>query len=137
MNCLVDCQSRLWIVTIVLYTCVFIPLKQLKMSLANIFSLILMFFFSYESKFVAKEMVFPEIPSLPAVRFEDLDGDEDYEDEICSICLVEFEREDGVSKLRRCGHVFHFNCIEQWLERSQFSCPLCRSSLFSELHTNN
>ncbi|KEH44462.1 anaphase-promoting complex subunit 11 RING-H2 finger protein [Medicago truncatula] len=91
------------------------------MSLANIFGLILMFFFSYESKCTAKEMEFPDIPSLPAVRFEDLDGDED---EICSICLVEFEREDGVSKLRRCGHVFHFNCINQWLERSQFSCPL-------------
>ncbi|CAI8601697.1 unnamed protein product [Vicia faba] len=125
MNCLVICQSRWWIVTIVLYTCVFIPLKQLKRSLANMFGQTLLFLFSCESK----EIEFPA-PSLPVAWFEDLKGDGD-EEEICSICLVEFEGEDAVSKLRRCKHVFHFNCIEQWLERSQFSCPLCRSFLFS------
>lgn len=126
MNCLVICQSRWWIVTIVLYTCVFIPLKQIKSSLANMFGLILMFFFTCESK----EREFQEIPSLPVARFQDLKGDKD-EEEICSICLVEFEGEDAVSKLRKCEHLFHFNCIEQWLERNKFSCPLCRSFLFS------
>ena len=130
MNCLMVCQSRLWIVTIVLYTCVFIPIKQIKSSLANMFGLTLIFLFSSEHKCAAKEMEFLEIPSLPVARFNDLDKDED-QDEICSICLVEFEGEDAVSKLRRCEHVFHFNCIEQWLERNQFSCPLCRSLLFS------
>ncbi|PNY04763.1 RING-H2 finger protein ATL18-like [Trifolium pratense] len=54
-----------------------------------------------------------EIPSLPVARFKDLGEDEDG-DEICSICLVEFEGEDAVSKLRRCEHVFHYNCMEQW-----------------------
>jgi hypothetical protein len=94
------------------------------------FGLTLMFVFSSEHKCATKEMEFLEIPSLPVARFDDLDEDED-QDEICSICLVEFEGEDAVSKLRRCEHVFHFNCIEQWLERNQFSCPLCRSLLFS------
>lgn len=138
MNCFVVCQSRLWVVTIVFYTCILIPLMQLKKALAS------MVLFSCETKGMAKEMEFPEIPSLPVARFEDLKGhncDEEKE-EICSICLVEYEGEDAVSKLGRCGHVFHLNCIEQWILRNQFSCPLCRSFLFSHhvhvhVHTQN
>ncbi|KAJ1436370.1 Zinc finger, RING-type [Sesbania bispinosa] len=134
----------MWILTIVFYTCVLIPLMQLKRALSSMFGLILMVFFSYDSKGITKEMEFPEIPSLPVARFEDLRSqssvgeDEQREEEICSICLVEFEGEDAVSKLGRCGHVFHINCIDQWLDRNQFSCPLCRSFLFSphQIHTN-
>lgn len=138
MNCLVVGQSRLWVVTIVFYTCILIPLMQLKKALASMLGLIMGFF-------SCKETEFPEFPSLPVARFEDLgshscvggDGERKTE-EICSICLVEFEGEDAVSKLGRCGHVFHVKCIEQWLDRNQFSCPLCRSFLFSQhhLHTN-
>ncbi|XP_044485566.1 E3 ubiquitin-protein ligase SDIR1-like [Mangifera indica] len=49
------------------------------------------------------------------------------EEEKCSICLEEFE---GGVELRRlpCSHVFHGDCIGQWLERSQ-TCPLCRFAL--------
>lgn len=141
MDCLVVSQSRLWVVTIVFYTCVMIPLMQLKRALGDMFGLIIVVFSSCDGKgIMGREMEFPEIPSLPVARFEDLRGDGEREEEICSICLVEFEGEDAVSKLGRCGHVFHFNCIEQWLERNQFSCPLCRSFLFYQhgdhIHTD-
>ncbi|MCI50218.1 RING-H2 finger protein ATL18, partial [Trifolium medium] len=60
------------------------------------YGLTLMFFFSSEHKCAAKEMEFLEIPSLPVARFKDLGEDEDEnEEEICSICLVEFEGEDA------------------------------------------
>nr|AFK48359.1 unknown [Lotus japonicus] len=132
MNCLVGCQSQLWVVTIVFYTCILIPLKELKGALASLFGLF--------SKDVVEFLAV--ISSLPVARFEDLrrqccceGGDDDeLREKICSICLVEFEGEDAVSKLERRGHVFHLNCIEQWLDRCQFSCPLCRSFLFSQHH---
>ncbi|KAE9589286.1 putative transcription factor C2H2 family [Lupinus albus] len=120
MNCLVGCHSHMWIVTIVFYTCILIPLMQLKRLLSSMFCV-------YDMKGVSKEIEFPQIPSLPVARFEDLRETE----EICSICLVDFEGEDAVSKIKRCGHVFHVNCIQQWLHLTQYSCPLCRSSLFS------
>ena len=60
--------SRLWVVTIVFYTCILIPLMQLKKALAS------MVLFSCETKGMAKEMEFPEIPSLPVARYEDLKG---------------------------------------------------------------
>nr|UXY86773.1 ring-box protein 1 [Cryptomonas paramecium] len=28
-----------------------------------------------------------------------------------------------------CGHIFHLNCIEKWLTRTQ-TCPLCRKTWF-------
>lgn len=128
MNCFVVCHSPLWVVTIVFYTCVFIPLMQLKRSI--------MVFFSSETKGVPTDMDFPQTPSLHVGRYQDLKGHEgDGErEESCSICLVEYEEEDAVSKLGMCGHVFHFNCIHQWILRNQFSCPLCRSFLFSHHH---
>ncbi|KAG5626029.1 hypothetical protein H5410_011247 [Solanum commersonii] len=67
--------------------------------------------------------------NLPASRFLDLDMSSSCIDETCSICLVEFEKEHVVCQLPRCNHVFHMDCIEKWLERCQFTCPLCRSLL--------
>lgn len=61
---------------------------------------------------------------VPVSRYEKK-GDE----EMCSICLVEFEEEDSVNKLPKCGHLFHAECLERWLDRCQFTCPLCRSSV--------
>ncbi|KAH6795908.1 hypothetical protein C2S51_036894 [Perilla frutescens var. frutescens] len=67
---------------------------------------------------------------LPVSRFEELEvGGDDEGDEVCSICLVELEGEDSVNKLPKCGHVFHAECMEKWVDRCQFTCPLCRSSV--------
>ncbi|XP_044485573.1 ERAD-associated E3 ubiquitin-protein ligase HRD1A-like [Mangifera indica] len=46
------------------------------------------------------------------------------EDEKCCICLEEFEGGVKVGRLP-CSHVFHGDCIDQWLKRSP-TCPLCR-----------
>ncbi|XP_038902378.1 probable E3 ubiquitin-protein ligase RHA4A [Benincasa hispida] len=59
------------------------------------------------------------------------DDDRPKEEEICSICLMEFAREDSVYELPDCKHVYHFNCIEKWLERNRFTCPLCRCFFFN------
>eukprot|EP00056_Hartaetosiga_gracilis_P021633 m.25276 g.25276 ORF g.25276 m.25276 type:complete len:396 (-) comp9187_c0_seq3:177-1364(-) len=44
-------------------------------------------------------------------------------DAMCSICHDVFTRYKY--KLRSCGHSFHLECLDQWLERS-LTCPLCR-----------
>ncbi|KAK4378879.1 hypothetical protein RND71_000741 [Anisodus tanguticus] len=73
--------------------------------------------------------------SLPATTFADVFrssvGDGEVE-ESCSICLMEYEKENVVCELPRCKHVFHMECIERWVERSQFTCPLCRSLLLHQ-----
>ncbi|RDX88268.1 hypothetical protein CR513_30163, partial [Mucuna pruriens] len=83
-------ESRLWVVTLVLYTCILIPLMQLKRTLASMFGLMI-----FDTKSMTKEMEFPEFASLAVARYEDLGGEDGEREEICSICLVEYEEEDA------------------------------------------
>jgi hypothetical protein len=47
--------------------------------------------------------------------------------ETCSICLEELLIAPAASRMP-CSHLFHQNCIVNWLERTNF-CPLCRFKL--------
>ncbi|KAI3444419.1 hypothetical protein Pfo_001084 [Paulownia fortunei] len=46
----------------------------------------------------------------------------------CSICLEEYHAKDTVKCLPQCGHYFHAECIDQWLQKNT-TCPVCRTSL--------
>ncbi|XP_005190537.2 E3 ubiquitin-protein ligase TRAIP [Musca domestica] len=43
----------------------------------------------------------------------------------CVICAELFTQSDDVH-VTTCGHMFHFLCLKQWLERSK-TCPQCRN----------
>jgi hypothetical protein len=45
----------------------------------------------------------------------------------CSICLASYQSKDTLRSLP-CGHSFHTDCIDRWLERSTL-CPICKYSL--------
>jgi len=52
-------------------------------------------------------------------------------DRVCIICREEMIAGDGVGapkKLHPCGHIFHFYCLRNWLER-QLKCPTCRTDI--------
>lgn len=54
----------------------------------------------------------------------------------CVVCLAEFEGNHEVQPvlvrvLTVCGHVFHSDCIDMWLEL-HVTCPICRSDLRSQ-----
>lgn len=59
-------------------------------------------------------------------------GGEDNENLMCSICLLEFEPGDELTRLP-CSrlHTFHRGCITQWLRRKQ-ACPLCQQRVDRE-----
>ena len=46
----------------------------------------------------------------------------------CSVCLSEFQEDESVRLLPKCGHAFHIQCIDTWL-RSHSNCPLCRANV--------
>jgi len=50
--------------------------------------------------------------------------DEDEEEAMCSICLGEYEEGEEL-RLLGCLHVFHRQCVDQWLTVSR-ECPLCK-----------
>jgi len=53
----------------------------------------------------------------------------------CVICLEEINTEENRNnKVLECGHMYHNDCIQDWL-RTDSSCPLCRAK--SNLITEN
>ena len=47
-------------------------------------------------------------------------------DSDCSICLEPFSKDKEIIILE-CKHIYHTDCIVQWLNKD-ISCPLCRES---------
>ncbi|XP_073039238.1 RING-H2 finger protein ATL1-like [Primulina eburnea] len=46
----------------------------------------------------------------------------------CVVCLNEFQENETLRILPNCGHAFHLQCIDVWLQ-SNSNFPLCRSTI--------
>lgn len=46
-------------------------------------------------------------------------------DDSCPVCLEQLE----ISVTTGCNHVFCEKCIDEWFDRGETSCPLCRTSI--------
>ena len=73
---------------------------------------------------VSKGLTSQQIDFLPVTKYKKNLYSENYQ---CIICMEEFEEKEKV-KLLPCGHIFHINCIKQWLLK-QKSCPFCKSEI--------
>ncbi|KAI3823700.1 hypothetical protein L1987_05140 [Smallanthus sonchifolius] len=47
---------------------------------------------------------------------------------MCCVCLGEFEMNEKLHQIPSCQHMFHVDCIRNWLH-SNTTCPLCRCSV--------
>ena len=48
--------------------------------------------------------------------------------ENCSICYTDFQKNDFV-RIMGCKHIYHKDCIDQWLLRYENTCPICKKNL--------
>ena len=66
----------------------------------------------------------PEVlASIPIFVYDAILGQQEKLE--CAIYLTEFREGEKGRLLPRCGHRFHVECVDMWLE-THFSCPLCR-----------
>lgn len=63
------------------------------------------------------------IAKLPVNTFQG--GLEQNDDAQCQICLDDFSCGDKLHTLP-CSHVFHAECVAEWLKEKSCSCPVCR-----------
>ncbi|KAM7272938.1 hypothetical protein ACFE04_027602 [Oxalis oulophora] len=49
----------------------------------------------------------------------------------CAVCLNEFEDDETLRLIPKCDHVFHPECIDEWLSLHT-TCPVCRANLAPE-----
>lgn len=54
--------------------------------------------------------------------------DETEEQKTCSICQQPIEWDSIIRRINICNHVYHVNCIDQWLVENN-TCPTCRRIL--------
>ena len=51
--------------------------------------------------------------------------DKEFENNECIICLEPMVINDKV-KILECGHMYHYDCINKWIEKKgEINCPLC------------
>ncbi|OJJ32131.1 hypothetical protein ASPWEDRAFT_117441 [Aspergillus wentii DTO 134E9] len=55
----------------------------------------------------------------------------------CLICLSDYEPAEELRELDKCKHIFHRDCIDQWLTTGRNSCPLCRGQGVAETSNTN
>ena len=66
---------------------------------------------------------------LTSFKYGDIEEELKIKDQsTCSICLSDFEKNENVSYLNYCNHLFHTNCINKWLQEFNHKCPNCRKS---------
>ena len=70
-------------------------------------------------KLVMKE---DEIEKIKKINY---DNTLNKENEKCAICLEDFKKNDDCRELK-CKHIYHINCIDNWLLKHSYKCPCCR-----------
>lgn len=78
------------------------------------------------------------IRSIPVIHYKtERDRDFGGERSICEcvVCLNEFHEDEKLRVIPNCGHVFHIDCIDIWLQNN-VSCPLCRRCIFLTSQTH-
>ena len=60
-------------------------------------------------------------------EFEKLENKTILSSDECNICLVNYE-ENPECTVTKCNHIFHTECLRQWLCNQNASCPKCRVS---------
>jgi len=57
-------------------------------------------------------------------------------DTTCSICLQDFEIGGAVVSSKSCCHIFHENCLSEWLENNT-GCPYCRVDMITHTYAQD
>ena len=58
-----------------------------------------------------------------------IENNDSNDDNICIICLCQYDKADHKVKTLKCNHTLCENCFEQWYQIKE-SCPICRKNLF-------
>ncbi|CAB1118181.1 unnamed protein product [Ectocarpus sp. CCAP 1310/34] len=70
----------------------------------------------------------PQTAVVLAAEGGEREGARDSTEDMCAICLVEYETGDELRIIPGCGHRFHKECIDPWLE-TKAVCAYCKANV--------
>ncbi|KAL8241190.1 hypothetical protein R6Q59_014545 [Mikania micrantha] len=119
-------------INIIFCLSVLIPIFRSKKEVLDLLKNSFFYIFRYEKFHLRKHESELLTIDLPIIRFQDLQDRRRRDvEEMCFACSTNYEGDDVVCQLSRCGHVFHSDCVGKLIHRRQTDCPFCRTSFFS------
>ncbi|KAI3748527.1 hypothetical protein L6452_11656 [Arctium lappa] len=121
-------------IDIIFCSSVLFPIFRIKRQLLNLLHDSFSYVFRYNSLYLHLHLHQSDLclMDLPIIRFEDLQDRRQREvEEMCFACSTNYDNDDIVCQLSRCGHVFHSECVGKLIHQKVSDCPFCRSSFFS------
>lgn len=65
---------------------------------------------------------------IQSTKFNKIDRNDNTSYENCAICIEDYEENDDIFILEKCNHMFHKECIIEWMTSSgNTSCPVCNA----------
>jgi hypothetical protein len=80
------------------------------------------------------KMLYSQKVCEPFKSAEGKELDEAEDNKCCSICLSDYKESEVVRVIPDCGHMFHMDCIDEWLH-VHATCPICRTSPLPSLRS--
>ena len=72
---------------------------------------------------VSKGMKEEDLKTVDSIKFSNINSENCTN---CTVCITDFEKDDDVVVFNVCKHVYHKECILNWLKLNK-TCPICRS----------
>jgi hypothetical protein len=66
-----------------------------------------------------------ELDKIPTSSYKNITQELREKNENCPVCREEFCDNDEVRTLK-CSHIFHTDCVDNWLTNHSHKCPCCR-----------
>lgn len=66
-----------------------------------------------------------DLNSIKTMKFSEI-TDTKIDEKKCSICMTNFD-DDEIISIIKCNHIFHEECIKEWLKEYSYKCPVCRT----------
>jgi hypothetical protein len=66
-----------------------------------------------------------ELDNIKTCKYKELDEDIKNANPKCIICQSDFNKLNKV-RILKCNHVYHNKCIDKWLTKISYKCPICR-----------
>jgi len=69
-----------------------------------------------------------ELEKIPIELYKNLDLEVKKDNTNCIICRDEYKDDDNI-RLLSCKHIYHKDCIDNWLKEYSYKCPHCREKV--------